>query len=110
MQNKIHEASTINADGLESASCLQDSQSIPSEINFGDKCSNPAFSQDDILDLSAVGFTHAIPSESMAELIVDEDPIDLMETSQLNPGFIRDHPEFVPKMPAELVNHFNFCN
>ncbi|XP_022886533.1 uncharacterized protein LOC111402454 isoform X1 [Olea europaea var. sylvestris] len=102
MQNKIHEASTINADGLESASCLQDSQSIPSEINFGDKCSNPAFSQDDILDLSAVGFTHAIPSESMAELIVDEDPIDLMETSQLNPGFIRDHPEFVPKMPAEL--------
>ncbi|CAI9755051.1 unnamed protein product [Fraxinus pennsylvanica] len=100
MQNQIHEASTTY--GLESASCLQDSQSIPSEINFGDKCSNPAFSQDDVLDLSAMGFTHAIPSESMPELIADEDPINLVETSQLNSGFPVDHPEVVPEMSAEL--------
>ncbi|KAL2497974.1 transcription factor TFIIIB component B''-like [Abeliophyllum distichum] len=102
MQNKIHEASITNADGLESALCLQDSQSVPSEIDFGDKCSIPAFPPDDVLDLSAVGFTHANPTESMPELLVNQDPIDLMETSRLDSGFPGDHPEVVPELPAEL--------
>ncbi|KAL2473998.1 uncharacterized protein Fot_49734 [Forsythia ovata] len=93
MQNKIHEASITNADGLESALCLQDSQSLPSEIDFRDQCSIPAFPPDDVLDLSAVGFTHAIPTESMPELLVNQDPIDLMETSRLDSGFPGDHPE-----------------
>ncbi|KAL2513564.1 uncharacterized protein Fot_27535 [Forsythia ovata] len=93
IQNKIHEAGITNADELECASCLQDSQSISSEIDSGDKCSVSTLPHDDVLDLSAVGFTHAISTKSMPEVILNEDPIDLVETSQLDSGFPGDHPE-----------------
>ncbi|KAI3458869.1 hypothetical protein Pfo_015532 [Paulownia fortunei] len=94
MHKEICEAS-------ESVSYSLDSQSVPPEINYAEKDSIPAFQQDDVLDLSSLGFTHTLTTETTSELPLNEESMNLMEMARLDSGI---HLEDVPEIPVKLVS------
>lgn len=96
MQKKICEAS-------ESASYSLGSQSVPPEINYAEKDPIPTFQQDDVLDLSSLGFTHTLPTEATSELPLNEESVNLMEMAQSDSCI---HLEGLPEIPAKLVSYW----
>ncbi|PIN08722.1 hypothetical protein CDL12_18698 [Handroanthus impetiginosus] len=78
-----------------------DSQSVPPEISYGEKDSNPLFQQDDVLDLSSLEFSHTLPTEVTAELPLNEESMNPIEMTQMESG---THLEGVPEVPAKLAS------
>ncbi|KAK4433161.1 Transcription factor TFIIIB component B'' [Sesamum alatum] len=85
----------------ESLSCSLGSQSVPPEISYAEKDFSPTFQQDDVLDLSSLGFTHTLPTEASSELPLNEESINLMEMTQLDSGIPLESP---PEIPAKLAS------
>ncbi|XP_073299711.1 uncharacterized protein [Primulina huaijiensis] len=76
-------------------------QQVSPEINFANKEPLPAFDQEDVLDLSSIGFTPAIPADATSELPVTDGSMNLKETNQLVSGI---HLDSMPKIPAKLAS------
>ncbi|KAL0299060.1 UNVERIFIED_CONTAM: hypothetical protein Sradi_6565800, partial [Sesamum radiatum] len=85
----------------ESLSCSLGSQSVPPEISYAEKDFSPTFQQDDVLDLSSLGFTHTLPTEASSELPLNEESMNLTEMSQLDSGIPLECP---PEIPAKLAS------
>ncbi|KAL0317244.1 UNVERIFIED_CONTAM: Transcription factor TFIIIB component B'' [Sesamum angustifolium] len=84
----------------ESLSCSLGSQSVPPEISYAEKDFSPTFQQDDVLDLSSLGFTHTLPTEASSELPLNEESMNLTEMYQLDSGIPLECP---PEIPAKLI-------
>ncbi|XP_011093303.1 transcription factor TFIIIB component B''-like isoform X1 [Sesamum indicum] len=85
----------------ESLSCSLGSQSVPPEISYAEKDFSPTFQQDDVLDLSSLGFTHTLPTEASSELPLNEESMNLTEMTQLDSGIPLECP---PEIPAKLAS------
>ncbi|KAL2227689.1 UNVERIFIED_CONTAM: Transcription factor TFIIIB component B [Sesamum indicum] len=85
----------------ESLSCSLGSQSFPPEISYTEKDFSPTFQQDDVLDLSSLGFTHTLPTEASSELPLNEESMNLTEMTQLDSGIPLECP---PEIPAKLAS------
>ncbi|XP_075523785.1 uncharacterized protein LOC142556264 isoform X2 [Primulina tabacum] len=57
--------------------------------------------QEDVLDLSSIGYTPAIPADATSELPVTDGSMNLKETNQLVSGI---HLDSVPEIPAKLAS------
>ncbi|XP_073048803.1 uncharacterized protein [Primulina eburnea] len=88
---------------IESVSSPFCPQQVSSEINFANKEPQeeplPAFEHEDVLDLSSIGFTPAIPVDATSDLLVNDGSMNLMEMNQLVSGI---HLDSVPEFPAKL--------
>ncbi|KAL0427929.1 UNVERIFIED_CONTAM: hypothetical protein Slati_2967700 [Sesamum latifolium] len=85
----------------ESLSGSLGSQSVPPEISYAEKDFSPTFQQDDVLDLSSLGFTHTLPTEVSSELPLNEESLNLTEMTQLDSGIPLECP---PEIPAKLAS------
>ncbi|XP_059625614.1 uncharacterized protein LOC132268770 isoform X2 [Cornus florida] len=95
-------ASISDQDAVECISCPQDSQLVHSEVECIDEISIPAFPPDHVVDFSSLRFGD-IPTDPTSELTVNEEPTNIIGTSQSdadNPG---QQMETVPEMPGEVV-------
>lgn len=86
---------------IESVSIPFCPRQVSPEINFANKEPLPAFEHEDVLNLSSIGFTPAIPVDATSELPVDDVSTNLMEMNQLVSGI---HVDSGPEIPAKLVN------
>lgn len=95
MHKEIHEAS-------ESTSFSLGPQSVLPEIGYAEQDSIPSFQQDDVLDLSSLGFTNTLPAEATSGLHLNEESMNPMEMSQLDSDI---NLEGLQEIPAKLVSY-----
>lgn len=57
---------------------------FPSQTNFMENESIPSFTPDEILDSSAIKLTDSVPTETISDFHVNEDPINMAEISQVD--------------------------
>lgn len=77
------------------------SQSVPSVSDYAEMDSVPKSHQDDVLDLSSLGFSHTPPTEATSELPLNEESMNLMEVAELDTCI---HLDGLPEIPAKLVS------
>ncbi|KAA8544721.1 hypothetical protein F0562_019575 [Nyssa sinensis] len=93
-----------NPDAVESISCPQDAQSVPSGTDCMDGGSISAFSPYDVIDFSSLRFDDSVPTDPTSELPVNREPTNLMDTSQSDAAILGIHLEAVPEIPGKIVS------
>ncbi|KAL8538824.1 hypothetical protein ACS0TY_000726 [Phlomoides rotata] len=77
------------------------SQFVPPEVVYAEMDSVPKSHQDDVLDLSSLGFTHTSRTEATSELPLNEESMNLMEVAELDMSI---HLDNLPEIPAKLAS------
>nr|XP_043624699.1 uncharacterized protein LOC122596221 [Erigeron canadensis] len=62
----------------------ENNHSVPSQNNFMENEVFPSFTQDESPGLSSIRVTDSVPTETISDIHVNEDPIDLVENSQVD--------------------------
>lgn len=86
----------------------QDTPAGPPRVDVVDPRSGPAFTPDDVIDFSSIGLSNAAPSQTISEVLTDEELLNFVGVSNQEAGISGEHLEAGHEIPEKLVNDIIF--